>query len=50
MRKSILQMSKKEVEIERIKLINQGLLSDSSYYLDLLLEKAEKLQGGHNNG
>lgn len=40
MKKTILTMNKKEVEIERMKLINEGYLEDSSYHLEKLLREA----------
>ena len=39
MKKSILQMNKKAVNLERIKLINGGYLADVSYHLDVLIGK-----------
>lgn len=36
---SILTMNKKQVFIERIKLINSGHLADNSYALDILIGK-----------
>jgi len=36
--KSILEMSKREVELEKIKLQAQGLLSDSAWRLDEMIQ------------
>ena len=41
--KSILEMSKRDVELEKIKLQSQGLLADSCFKLDEMLQ-ALKLQ------
>lgn len=43
MEKSILVMSKKEVELEKIKLQNLGLLSDASWRMSEMIQ-ALKLQ------
>ena len=38
MEKSILVMNKREVELEKIKLQNKGLLSDSCFKLDEMIQ------------
>ena len=40
--KTILTMTKREVELERFKLEQQGLLADASWYLDKLIEETKK--------
>jgi len=42
MKKGILQMTKKEVEVERFKLEQLGLIADVSWYLDNLLNELKK--------
>ena len=47
MTKSILIMTKREVELEKIRLQNQGLLSDACWRLDEML-RAIKMRGDKN--
>lgn len=41
MEKSILKMSRAEVQLEKFKLEQAGLLADSTWYLDNLLERVK---------
>jgi hypothetical protein len=47
MKKSILEMSSKEVQLERWELERAGLLADASWYLENLLEQF-KIEEGQN--